>query len=101
MMGVLGRAGFPAQSCPLPAGARLLIFSDGVFEIYREGRIVWDLAACIAHLAALGQREGSLLDNLLTHARGLRGSPHFDDDFSIIEARFFDLEPSKQDATTS
>lgn len=85
---MLRRVEFPVQSCPVPAGARLLIFSDGVFEIYREGRAVWDLPACIAHLAALGNREGSLLDELLGHVRHLRGSPNLEDDFSIIEARF-------------
>jgi predicted ATPase/energy-coupling factor transporter ATP-binding protein EcfA2 len=88
MMGVLRGVEFPAQSCPIPAGARLLIFSDGVFEIYRDRRAVWDLAGCIAYLATLGQREGNLLDDLLNHARQLRGSPHLDDDFSIIKARF-------------
>ena len=88
MMGVLHGVDFPAQSCHIPAGARLLIFSDGVFEIFREGREMWNLAGCIAHLAVLGEREGSVMDELLNHVRHVRGSPGLDDDFSIIEARF-------------
>jgi sigma-B regulation protein RsbU (phosphoserine phosphatase) len=88
MMGVLRGQDFSAQSCHIPTGARLLIFSDGVFEIFREGREMWNLAGCIAHLAVMGEREGSLMDGLLNHVRHLRGSPHLDDDFSIIEARF-------------
>ena len=88
MMGVLRGVEFSAQSCHIPAGSRLLIFSDGVFEIFREGREMWNLAGCIAHLAVVGQREGSLMDELLNHVRHVRGSPHLDDDFSIIEARF-------------
>jgi sigma-B regulation protein RsbU (phosphoserine phosphatase) len=88
MMGVLPSVEFPAQSCHIPAGARLLIFSDGVFEIFREGRQVWNLDDCMAHLALWAKREDSLMDRLLQHVQHLRGSPHLDDDFSIIEARF-------------
>ena len=54
--GCTSRRRFPARSCRIPAGARLLIFSDGVFEIFREGREVWNLDACIAHLADLAGR---------------------------------------------
>jgi predicted ATPase/energy-coupling factor transporter ATP-binding protein EcfA2 len=88
MMGILRGIDFSAQSCHIPTGARLLIFSDGVFEIFREGREMWNLAGCIAHLAVMGEQEGSLMDGLLNHVRHLRGSPRLDDDFSIIEARF-------------
>jgi predicted ATPase/energy-coupling factor transporter ATP-binding protein EcfA2 len=88
MMGVLSSADFPAQSCHIPPGARLLIFSDGVFEIFREGRQVWNLHDCIAHLPLLAAGQGSLMDRLLQHIQQLRNSPHLDDDFSIIEAWF-------------
>ena len=88
MMGVLRGVDFPAQSCSIPAGARLLIFSDGVFEIFRDGRAGWNLDACIAHLASLAERQVNLMDELLDHVYRLRGSPHLEDDFSIIEARF-------------
>ena len=90
MMGVLDGVEFPARSCHLPAGARLLIFSDGVFEIFRDGRDAWNLDACISHLAALARQQGNrnLMDELLDHVYQLRGSPVLDDDFSIIEARF-------------
>ena len=87
-MGVLRQAEFPARSRLIPAGARLLIFSDGVFEIFREKRQVWRLHDCIAYLALLGKQERNLMDALLDHVQCLRGSPHLDDDFSIIEARF-------------
>ena len=88
MMGVLRGIDFPAQSCQIPAGARLLIFSDGVFEIFRDGSAAWNLDACIAYLAALSDQPGSVMDDLVDHVYHLRGSRHLDDDFSIIEARF-------------
>ena len=88
VMGVLPSVDFVAQSCHIPPGACLLIFSDGVFEIFRDRRPVWNLDACIDYLAGLGEREGGLLDKLLDHAHLLCGSPRLDDDFSVIEARF-------------
>jgi serine phosphatase RsbU (regulator of sigma subunit) len=88
IMGALRGADFPAQSCRIPAGARLLIFSDGVYEIFRDEGAVWNLDACIAHMSALAERQGSLMDELLDHVYHLRGSASLDDDFSIIEALF-------------
>src|SRR6202011_261576 len=50
IMGVLPRVNFPARTCHLTPGARLLIFSDGVFELFRDEQAVWNLDACIAFL---------------------------------------------------
>jgi serine phosphatase RsbU (regulator of sigma subunit) len=47
-----------------------------------------DLPACISCLTTLSQRAETVMDELLKHARNLRGSHQLDDDFSIIEARF-------------
>ena len=88
MMGVLRKAEFPAQSCHIPAESRLLIFSDGVFEVFRDKRQMWSLTDCIAYLAVLGRDRVNLMDQLLNHVQQLRGAPHLNDDFSIIEARF-------------
>ena len=88
MMGVLRHASFSAQSYRIPAGGRLLIFSDGVFEIFRDGRDAWNLDACIAYLAGSAGPLGNLMDELIDHVYQLRGSHRLDDDFSIIEARF-------------
>jgi len=55
---------------------------------HRGQRDAWNLDACIAHLVALAEQQGSLMDELLDHVYHLRGSPRLDDDFSIIEARF-------------
>ncbi len=88
IMGATRGVDFPARSCRIPAGARLFIFSDGVFEIFRDEGAVWNLDDCIAHMAALGAQQGNLMDELLQHVYHLRGSHCLDDDFSIIEAKF-------------
>jgi predicted ATPase len=76
-----------AVTVPIPPGARLYIFSDGIFEIRRDKLIVWTLADCISHLVSLSQGDTNVMDTLLAHVRKLHGSPQLDDDFSIIDAR--------------
>lgn len=88
MMGLMLDAVFPTRSFRVPSGSRLLIFSDGAFEIMRDQTLVWDLPACISYLSTISDRAGLLMDELLTRARTLRGSEQLEDDFSIIEARF-------------
>jgi sigma-B regulation protein RsbU (phosphoserine phosphatase) len=88
MMGVTTGLEYPAESCDVPADARLLIFSDGVFEIVRDGQLVWSLSACVEHLATRNSRGAALMDELLAHVRALAGSHELPDDFSILEACF-------------
>ena len=88
MLGVLRGAEFPAQALQIPVGARLLIFSDGVFEIFCDGRAAWNLDSCIDYLRTFADRREILMDELVEHVYHLRGSPRLDDDFSIIEAKF-------------
>lgn len=88
MMGIVPQANFPADAFLVPPGTRLLIFSDGVFEIRRDRKVVWDLTACVSHLSTLSQGDETVMDRLLEHVRLLRGSHQLDDDFSIIEVRF-------------
>jgi predicted ATPase len=88
MIGVMSGQEYPAESCEVAAGARLLIFSDGVFEIFRDGKTVWDMDACIEYLATRDSRGGALMDELLARVRALHGSHELADDFSILEACF-------------
>jgi sigma-B regulation protein RsbU (phosphoserine phosphatase) len=87
-IGVLPNIEFPTQSCSIVPSARLVIFSDGAYEIMRNGRHMWSLAQCIEYLGQSDRSEANLMDGLLSHVRKLHGSQHLDDDFSIIEALF-------------
>jgi predicted ATPase len=88
LMGISPEGQFPAVIAPVPPGTRLFVFSDGIFEIRRDKRNVWNLPDCIAHIADLGRSGENVMDSLLARAHELHGSPHLDDDFSILEARF-------------
>lgn len=79
---------FPEESCAIEAGSRLLLFSDGVFELVRDDGLVWDFHGAVEFLAKHSEHPGELMDLLLEHARMLRGQSQLDDDFSVIEMRF-------------
>ncbi|OAI43242.1 hypothetical protein AYO41_02420 [Verrucomicrobia bacterium SCGC AG-212-E04] len=87
IMGMLPEARFAVEIVALPADTRLYIFSDGVFEVRRDGETRWDLDDAIAYLSAHREERENVMDLLLGHVRNLRGSSQLDDDFSIIEAR--------------
>jgi serine phosphatase RsbU (regulator of sigma subunit) len=87
IMGMQPEARFAVETAALPADTRLYIFSDGVFEVRRDGEMLWDLDDGIAYLSEHRDSPRNLMDALLEHVRRLRGSSQLDDDFSIIEAR--------------
>jgi serine phosphatase RsbU (regulator of sigma subunit) len=88
IMGCAPDMEYPAESCDVAPGSRFLLFSDGVFEILRDDRVVWTFSALMQHLRGLPAGDGFIMDELLAHVQSLRGGPHLDDDFSIIEAKF-------------
>ena len=88
IMGCMDDMDFPAESCSIPTSARMLLFSDGVFEILRDDEVVWDLAGAIAFMSQWASSDASLIDGLFDQVRTLRGDDQLDDDFSIIEAFF-------------
>ena len=79
---------FPEDACDVPAGSRLLLFSDGVFELIRDSKLIWSFEGVVEYLAEWSDDRGVLLDKLLQHAQMLVGRDQLDDDFSVIEARF-------------
>lgn len=88
MMGAVPGMDFDVARCAVPPSSRLLIFSDGIFEILRDNRLVWCLNGLNEYLATIPWSHASLMDDLLKHVHELRGSTSMDDDISIIEARF-------------
>jgi sigma-B regulation protein RsbU (phosphoserine phosphatase) len=78
---------FAGAAADLGGHARLLLYSDGVFEIEKPDGVMWTLEEFVAHVAAQPPEE-PLLEPLLAHVRRLRGGPTLADDFSALEVRF-------------
>ncbi len=87
MIGMLPDEVFETQTIKLPLAARLLIFSDGVFEIDKADDTMWKFEEFVEYLRTIPPDE-SLMDRLLQHAQTLHGSDQLTDDFSIVQAEF-------------
>ncbi len=79
---------FSGKEAELGPFARLLVYSDGVFEIEGPDGVMRTFPEFAAAVAALPPTADSLLGPVHEHARRVRGRDDFADDFSILEFRF-------------
>jgi sigma-B regulation protein RsbU (phosphoserine phosphatase) len=87
VIGCMEGARFVSATRTLEPGARLLVFSDGVFEIFLEGERVqtWDeFLGSFSEPRVFGMRA----HEHLAHARQIRRAEVLEDDFSLLEVRF-------------
>jgi sigma-B regulation protein RsbU (phosphoserine phosphatase) len=75
---------YDTQTVELGPFARLILYSDGVYEIDRPDRPMWKYQEFVDHVSALPRHE-SAGDQMLKHVRQLHGSDILADDFSFVE----------------
>jgi sigma-B regulation protein RsbU (phosphoserine phosphatase) len=73
--------------CIIPAGSRLFIFSDGIFEIKKEDDTMMTLEEFVHILAARDEKENCR--TFARHIETISKSGQFDDDVSLLEISFF------------
>lgn len=86
MIGATEETSWDVQECTVPAEARLLLYSDGLYEVRRADGQVWTLDEFIAAAAKDVARDE--LDAILEHSRRIQGKECFDDDASLLEVIF-------------
>jgi phosphoserine phosphatase RsbU/P len=80
---------FSTLTVPVDEYARLLVYSDGVFEVENvAGGEMWQFPQFVEHVAALLPDDQPVGKRLLAYARGIRGGELLADDFSFVEIRF-------------
>ncbi len=86
-IGCLDNAVYVSATHPVERGARLLVLSDGVFEIFGEGDRVgtWE-----EFMAGFGSPDVAALrpEGHWRRALAKRGAEALEDDFSLVEVRF-------------
>jgi sigma-B regulation protein RsbU (phosphoserine phosphatase) len=95
-VGMMPDLPYDTRTVDVPTDARLIVFSDGSFEIEQRDGQMWPFSAFIAHLTSIVGSPG-LIDRHLAHARDLGSSEMLADDFSMLEAVFHAMPP-KSDA---
>jgi len=84
-LGVDGSAEYGDDRVELAAGDRLLIYTDGLIEVYDGSRRQWGLDGLKAALAAAAGLAGrEVIDKLLREARYFSGQRPFDDDVTVV-----------------
>jgi sigma-B regulation protein RsbU (phosphoserine phosphatase) len=88
VIGILPEFEFETGTRRLDPYARLLVYSDGVYEIADRAGAMWKFDDFVTYVAGLPGEDGSALDRLLEHVRARYGSDTLADDFSLLEFRF-------------
>jgi sigma-B regulation protein RsbU (phosphoserine phosphatase) len=88
MVGMLP-PGMPFETKTVTVGknARLLLYSDGVFEVERPGGGMWKFDEFVSFMAA-NAAAADLADRLYQHVRAMRATDVLNDDFSILDVRW-------------
>jgi sigma-B regulation protein RsbU (phosphoserine phosphatase) len=85
-VGMMPDLPYDTRTTEVPPGARLLVYSDGVFEVEKADGQMWAFEDFVSHICGEFGRDG-LIDRHLTFARALGGRDILADDFSMLEAR--------------
>jgi phosphoserine phosphatase RsbU/P len=85
--GMIEGMAYDTKTIQLGAFARLLVYSDGVYEIARPDGSMWRIQEFVDYVSALPSEE-PVGDRVLAHVRQQHGSDVLADDFSIVEVQF-------------
>ena len=88
MVGGMPNSKYPSQSCEIPAGSRLFLFCDGVYEITLPDGRVYTLDEFAVLLGGLPADVPVDLDAIVAQIRQLCGSRELEDDLSLIAIQF-------------
>jgi sigma-B regulation protein RsbU (phosphoserine phosphatase) len=87
IIGMLPEISFDTETVELQPQARLLLFSDGVYEIAQAAGEMWTFEEFVDFVKRDPTGE-PLMDRLLDHVRKLHGFEQLEDDFSMVEIDF-------------
>jgi sigma-B regulation protein RsbU (phosphoserine phosphatase) len=85
VLGLDSDAEFRSDSCDVPHGSKLYVFSDGAYEISGPDGHTRQLADLIQQLGQPVAAETCQLDVLVAWARSVRGKNALEDDLSLME----------------
>ena len=78
---------FEQQEIVVPPDSRLLLFSDGAFEIHKQDGGMWTFREFMQFVSQPDDTDDCILDRLIRYVRTLKGGAVLDDDFSIMDLK--------------
>ena len=88
MPGILPGMVWPGAEADVPPGARLFLFSDGIYEIERNDGTLWDYEGFAEVVARYGAGDGACMERIVQHVMSISGRPAFEDDVSLVTFDF-------------
>ncbi|MFM1997188.1 MAG: Phosphoserine phosphatase RsbP [Planctomycetota bacterium] len=88
LIGAVEGLSYGAAEAHVPPGSRLLIASDGGFEVLKPDGNMWGFDAFAAAAKSPPARDQARLDALLERIRAAAARDDFNDDFSVLELSF-------------
>ncbi len=97
MIGMVPGARYEAQTSAVPAGSRLFVFSDGVYEVCSPSGAWLDFDQFVQMLVRHSAGNAAALDGVLADARAWQQRETFEDDYSIMTFEFPGPGPGDSD----
>ncbi len=76
---------FKEASCEVAGGNKLIVFSDGVYEIELKDGTIMDLDGFADIFRSIADVERPQVDDIFSRMREIKRHIDFDDDFSLLE----------------
>jgi len=87
-VGMMPDLPYDTRTVPVAAGARLLVYSDGIMEIEKADGEMWPFEDFLARISSELRAEGDLITRHLEFVRELGAQHILSDDFSMMDVRF-------------
>lgn len=76
---------FEQSEISVPPNSRILLYSDGAFEIHKRDGAEWTYREFVQLVSQPDSDSDDIMDRLIHHVRFLKGDDTLDDDFSIMK----------------
>lgn len=83
MIGAAENMSWDRQRSPAPRGSRLLLYSDGLYELRQPSGSIWTLDEFLEGVSKA--KADGMLDTILAKSRSVQGHDDFVDDASLLE----------------
>jgi sigma-B regulation protein RsbU (phosphoserine phosphatase) len=87
-VGMIPDLPYDTRTTTAAEGAKLLLYSDGVFEVEKPDGAMWQYADFLARIGPELARGGDVIDRHLKYVREMHTGEVLGDDFSMVEVRF-------------
>jgi sigma-B regulation protein RsbU (phosphoserine phosphatase) len=87
-VGMMPGMPYDTRTITAAEGARLLVFSDGIFEIEQSDGSMWPFSDFLTRISGELSANGDLIARHLQFVRTMHGGDVLGDDFSVLDVRF-------------